>query len=76
MRQVRDLQAEFGEASIEDIKLNPKSRDDIPAILPGLQHIYADEDIRGQRSRFWSSTFVPAPTGRLGVWAWRCGGFF
>jgi len=30
----------LGEMAIEKIKLNPKSRDDIPAILAGLQYIY------------------------------------
>ena len=38
MRQTRKSQLALGEARIEAIKLNHKSRDDIPAVLLGLQH--------------------------------------
>ena len=37
----------LGELAIADIKLNPKSRDDIPQILRGLQHIYTTPELRG-----------------------------
>ncbi len=37
---------EIGEAGIEDIDLNPKSRDDIPVLLMGLQHLYRNEETR------------------------------
>lgn len=36
----------FDEVNIADIRLNTKSRDDIPAILLGLQHIYITPDLR------------------------------
>ena len=42
MRTVHNPQISFGQIPIGDIKLDPKSRDDIPAILVGLQHIYTD----------------------------------
>ena len=45
MRTVQTPQMSFGEIDISMIKLNPKSRDDIPAILVGLQHIYATPDL-------------------------------
>ena len=40
MRAVQTSQMSFGEVDISTIKLDPRSRDDIPAILVGLQHIY------------------------------------
>ncbi len=40
MRTVLKPQMSLGEMAIGKIKLNPKSRDDIPAILAGLQYIY------------------------------------
>ena len=46
MRHVRNPQMELGEVRIEDIRINLKSRDDIPALLLGLQHLYADEETR------------------------------
>ena len=36
----------LGELAIADIKLDPKSRDDIPQILRGLQHIYITPELR------------------------------
>ena len=39
MRQIIDPQLQFGEQDISAIRLDPKSRDDIPQILRGLQHI-------------------------------------
>ena len=46
MRQTRKPQLALGEARIEDIKLDRKSRDDIPAVLLGLQHLYSHEETR------------------------------
>ena len=48
MRQVIDPQLQFGEQDIAAIELDPKSRDDIPQILRGLQHIYTTPDLRGR----------------------------
>ena len=47
MRRVIEPQMKLGELAIADIKLDPKSRDDIPQILRGLQHIYTTPEIRG-----------------------------
>ena len=40
MRSVREPQFSLGQPSIADIQIDPKSRDDIPAILLGLQALY------------------------------------
>lgn len=46
MRTVHDPQMKFGEVDIAAIELDPKSRDDIPPILSGLQYIYSTVELR------------------------------
>lgn len=46
MRQIQKPQLTFGEVNIADIRINHKSRDDIPAILLGLQYIYTTPEAR------------------------------
>ena len=48
MRTVIDAQMRFGQTNIADIVLDPKSRDDIPHLLRGLQHLYTDPSLRGR----------------------------
>jgi transposase, IS5 family len=47
MRKVIEPQMQLGELAIGAIKLDPKSRDDIPQLLRGLQHIYTTPELRG-----------------------------
>ena len=35
-------QLKLGQVAITEMKLNPKDRDDIPAVLAGLQAVYMD----------------------------------
>ena len=46
MRVVKDQQLKLGEMDISQIEIDLKSRDDIPQILRGLQHLYVNVDIR------------------------------
>ena len=46
MRKVIEPQLALGQIDIAAIVFNPKSRDDIPQILRGLQHLYLDPDVR------------------------------
>ena len=46
MRQVINPQMQFGEQDISAIEFDPKSRDDIPQILRGLQYIYTTPALR------------------------------
>jgi len=46
MRSVFHSQLNLGEEDIAKIKLDPKSRDDIPQLLAGLQYIYTHSDVR------------------------------
>jgi len=48
MRNVINPQMLLDGADIGSIYLDPKSRDDIPQILRGLQHIYTDPALRGR----------------------------
>lgn len=46
MRTVLHSQLRLGEEDIAQIKLDPKSRDDIPQMLAGLQYIYTTPELR------------------------------
>lgn len=48
MRSVLAAQMMFGQTDISAIVLSPKSRDDIPYLLRGLQHIYCQLELREQ----------------------------
>ena len=46
MRKVIDIQMQLGETAIASIKFDPRSRDEIPQQLRGLQAIYCDKTVR------------------------------
>ena len=46
MRTVKSPQMQIGQTDIADIFIDVTSRDDIPMILLGLQHIYTTEPLR------------------------------
>lgn len=46
MRSVQNPQMRLGQVAIADIEIDLKSRDDIPHILLGLQHIYTNPELR------------------------------
>jgi hypothetical protein len=63
MRQVINPQLQFGEQDIAAIVLDPKSRDDIPQLLRGLQHIYITPELR---ARVFAILEEVVPMGRNG----------
>jgi hypothetical protein len=63
MRQVINPQLQFGEQDIAAIELDPKSRDDIPQLLRGLQHIYTTPELR---ARVFAILEEIVPVGRNG----------
>ena len=74
MRQTRTPQLALGEARIEDIKLDHKSRDDIPAVLLGLQHLYSHEETREKLFSLLEEHILPGTNrnvGRPGMELWR-----
>ena len=80
MRTVIQPQLKFGETDIAAIVINPKSRDDIPQLLRGLQHIYTDTSLR-QRVFALLEEVIPeradgkgkasSTTGRPGMEQWK-----
>ena len=78
MRQVINPQLQFGEVDIGAIALDPKSRDDIPQLLRGLQHIYTNPALRARVFAILEE-IVPAgvhgqadtSTGRPGMEQWK-----
>lgn len=48
MRIVKDPQMQLGEVDISQIKFDPKSRDEMPQVLRGLQYIYTNLELRTQ----------------------------
>jgi len=80
MRQVIDPQLQFGEQDISAIKLDPRSRDDIPRILRGLQYIYITPEARERVFAILAEVLPPradeegtvsAHTGRPGMAQWK-----
>ncbi len=73
MRKVIDLQMEFWKKDIADIELDFQSRDEIPKLLYGLQHIYRTKPIRDKVFGILKD-IVPRKsqeTGRPGMDLWK-----
>ena len=74
MRQVVDLHPRFGSVPIEGIEIDPLSRDDVPAILKGLQLIWCNEGTRQELFALLEAHFRPGVdrgVGRPGMDIWR-----
>src|SRR5512139_1025044 len=73
MRVVRNAQMELGEIDVSQIKFDLRSRDDIPKILRGLQHLYMDEALRQKVFAMLEREIAPKVdkhTGRPGMTLW------
>ena len=46
MREPEDVQFKIGQVPIRKISVYAKDRDDIPAVLSGLQQLYVNDDAR------------------------------
>jgi len=80
MRNVINPQMLLDGVDIGAIRLDPKSRDDIPQLLRGLQHIYTEPALRDRvfailqeviPSRAGGEGKADANTGRPGMEQWR-----
>ncbi len=74
MRVVRDRQMQLGEIGIAQIRFNLRSRDDIPKVLRGLQHLYMNEALREQVFTLLENEMAPGVdkhNGRPGMDLWR-----
>ncbi len=79
MRKVTNPQMIFGQTDISAIQFDSKSRDDIPRLLRGLQHIYTHPELRDKVFSILeemrpvqadSTTKVSAKKGRPGMDQW------
>ena len=74
MRLAHSAQLEIGAVPIEDIETGAESRDDIPAILLGLQHLYASKALRKRVFELLEAEADPKArkdAGRPGMDLWR-----
>src|SRR5450756_804525 len=74
MRVVQNSQMQIGEVDISQIKFDPKSRDDIPKILKGLQHLYMNLPLRTQIFELLEAEISPKVNkrnGRPGLELWK-----
>ena len=71
MREVQKRQLQFGQVPVDKVWLDPKSRDDIPAVLKGLQHLYKEKQ---EELFLLEKHILPGSTegvGRPGMEMWR-----
>ena len=52
MRKVKEKQMKFGEVDIATVEFDLRSRDEIPKLLMGLQHIYCTPELREEVLRY------------------------
>jgi len=74
MRKVKNPQLQFGQSPISEIKIDLKSRDDIPPLLLGLQYIYTTPEIRFEVFSILEEMINPDTdmnNGRPGMELWK-----
>ena len=74
MRVVQNEQMTIGEVDISKIRFDPKSRDDIPKILRGLQFIYTNAALRTSIFELLDAKILPKVSktnGRPGMPLWN-----
>lgn len=73
-RLALDPQMSFGQMDISAIQFDPKSRDDIPQVLRGLQYIYTNKAIREKLFALLERTVLSGKNkmkGRPGMELWK-----
>jgi transposase, IS5 family len=74
MRKIIDVQMKFGEVDIATIDFDPRSRDEIPKLLMGLQEIYCNRKVQNAvftALRDLIPEGVDANNGRRGMDLWK-----
>ena len=74
MRVLQNQQMLIGEVDVSNVRFNLRSRDDIPKILRGLQHIYITQSLRENIFALLEKNIAPSidkTTGRPGMTLWR-----
>lgn len=73
-RIVQHSQMDLGELNVAAIRISPKSRDDIPKLLKGLQYIYTTRSVRDSIFQLLETHISPETdknNGRPGMELWR-----
>lgn len=73
MRVVQNVQMQIGEVDVSKVKFDLKSRDDIPKILRGLQHLYMTLPLRAKLFELLEAQIAPRVdkrNGRPGMTLW------
>ena len=73
MRVVQNVQMQIGEVDVSKVKFDLKSRDDIPKILRGLQHLYMTLPLRTKLFELLEEQIAPKVdkhNGRPGMTLW------
>ena len=74
MREIINQQMQLGEVDISKIEFDPRSRDDIPKLLKGLQHIYCTPKLKEKVFKILEEIVPPnvaANNGRPGMELWK-----
>lgn len=74
MRKIQESQMQLGELDLSEIRFDLKSRDEIPKILMGLQHIYCQKELRAQVFKILEGIIpnnTSVKTGRPGMNLWK-----
>jgi hypothetical protein len=73
MRIISEFQTQFklGQESLNKIKLDYKSRDDITKLLLGIQHISSNKEILAQIFQILKEKIAIKSTGRSGMSLWK-----
>jgi len=74
MRTIQDQQLKIGQQDISKIRLDPKSRDDIPQLLRGLKHIYTTPELRKEVFQILEQMIpqkINTDNGRPGMQLWK-----
>ena len=74
MRVVQNIQMQIGEVDVSKIKFDLKSRDDIPKVLRGVQHLYLIPALRTKLFALLEENIAPKVdkhNGRPGMTLWR-----
>ena len=74
MRKIKKSQMQLGEMGIEQIELDPRSRDDVPQVLRGLQHLYCTPEMREEVFEILASVVpeeINPEVGRPGMELWK-----
>ncbi len=74
MRKTIETQIQFGETDIAAIKFDPRSRDEIPKLLRGLQYIYCNPKLREKVFAILEEIIpkdIDSNNGRPGMELWK-----